>query len=360
MFQTVYRIPWKMNLDIRINEPQLFDPWSSQPKQLEIVDVSKPVVKQPSSATQRNRFCDNVSKQENEGQLSAFTFQLPNARQYLGVYPIAHKDILMVCYLDYIGNISHVLVDFYKIVVQTVPTTNTEICSPLISERDASMPEISVERIIQHKIQSNHSCGNTIGKVCPSTYSPDAFFVCFGDLTNYTTISFFECTVEKCHPIRRIEYRPDYEPTFENVFWIDTLTMIYSRVVGHDSNQLNLALFTTDTEKCFVDITFSLQDKHIHNADKCKMYDSIVFDMFRWNSKFHCLIRIKLECQIDPLHIQLYFLDVIILVAGKESKVVDISQPILFDTSEEHDNYYGIRPYWVGDDAGVRVYNELS
>ena len=316
----LYCVPWTNNRTLQITEPITLDPWSSNIAHLRLVNDSH-----------------NISQ----------SVQLAKSRQFLGVYPIIHRHTVCIFYLDDIHNTSFVLVDFYKI--------------------DESSDEIFIYKTCGHKIKSDLSCGSTTGRVCPSTRDSDTFYVFFGDLINDDYVSMVECNMETYKPARKIKYTTEYEHDIEHVFWMEDITTssnmvyVYSNAICHDINRITLEITTIPiTGYIHSIITIQIPKEYSHGMSEYRLIESMLVDVFRWNSQLYSLVRLKLHRPIDPLHVQHYFLDVIVRMDGPQSTLVDISQPIFYETSDEYTGYYGIRPYWVGDDAGVRVYNELS
>jgi hypothetical protein len=302
---TIYCIPWTNNRTLQITEPITLDPWSSNIAHLRLVDDSH-----------------NISQ----------SIQLAKSRHFLGVYPMIHHHTVCVFYVDDLNSTPYVLVDFYKI--------------------DETSDKISIYKTRQHKIKSDSSCGSTTGRVCPSTCEPDTFYVFFGDLTNDEYVSMVECNMETYKPARKIKYTSEYEHDIEHVFWVEDTTSsnmvyVYSNAICHDITRITLEITTIPISGYIHSIiTIQMPKEHSHGISEYRLIDSMLVDVFRWNAQLYSLVRLKLHRQIDPLHVQHYFLDVIVRMDGPQSTLVDISQPIFYDTSDEYTGYYGVRPYW--------------
>ena len=323
----LYCVPWTNNRTLQITEPITLDPWSSNIAHLRLVDDSH-----------------NISQ----------SIQLAKYRQFLGVYPLIHRHTITVFYLDDLNNTSFVLVDFYKI--------------------DESSDEISIYKMCGHKIKSDLSCGSTTGRVCPSTRDSDTFYVFFGDLINDDYVSMIECNMETYKPARKIKYASEYEHDIEHVFWMEdnttssNMVYVYSNAICHDINRITLEITTIPiTGYIHSIITIQIPKEYTHGMSEYRLIESMLVDVFRWNSnlyelrspefpripstsspeyfaQLYSLVRLKLHRPIDPLHVQHYFLDVIVRMDGPQSTLVDISQPIFYETSDEYTGYYGVRP----------------
>ena len=135
-----------------------------------------------------------------------------------------------------------------------------------------------------------------------------------------------------------------------------------------NSNIIELGLFETSKSNCFSISTISLPDNLTNDLSKSKEfseYDSRIFGFFQWNSNLHCLVRLKLHYRLDVLHVKNYFIDVIVLVNGVDSKLIDISKPIFFSNSSNYEEYFGIEPYWIFSldqekNPIIKIFNELS
>ena len=312
----VYLVPWKNNFTIKINiESDDLDPWSSEKYYIELTDTS-------------NNTLELV--------------ELAKARKIIGVIPIIDKNILLVVYVNYVNDKPCVLIDFLKI---DIPDQNNESNS-----NNESNLKVSINRLTQHKIKSKYSCGMSEGVLCSSCIDSNLFYVCFGDLVNYSSVSFVKFTQDKYEPAKLVEYGIELEPVFDNTFWLDSTYIIFSKAVGHDINIVEFGLFNVVGSKCFSIVTLTLENSHsLDNLSANIEFESKIYDFFQLDGIMNCLARIKLFHRINPLNSKSYFLDVLVKINNKENytEVLDISNPIFFSNSDDYENYFGVRPYWI-------------
>jgi hypothetical protein len=328
-------LPWKNDKCIKISSSisNNFDLWDDFTYQMELVDLS-----------------DNV--------ISKIT--LNKARGYFDIIPVLSKDIIVVGYFNYIQNDSYVMIDLYKL----TSTTN----------------EFNLQ--YQYKIKSEYSCGGTSGKICKN--GSEIFYLIWTDICNSDHFSYFEFDLDfdldlssklnksDDNLARQIKFTENIDSSWDNIFMVSPDNLLYSRALGHNSNQIELALFDASKSYCFSISTLTLPNNIVHYSDynvdiKVEEFDTIIYDFFCFSSKsktnVYCLIRIKTYYKLDPLHIQNYFIDTIVQVDGADSKPVEISNPIYFSTSEDYNGYFGKRPYLIkqldldGNNI-VKIFNE--
>lgn len=262
------------------------------------------------------------------------TFNLDENRGYLdgGIYPILDKELLLFCYLKYDENgKSSIFIDYYKI------------------------DDTDIKLIKQHKIRNENSCGSTEGRVF--LYN-ELCYVVYGDLTNYDYISCVEFNFDTCFSDQKykIKYDDSYEPEFKQIYMISKDCILYSKTLGYNHNKINVGLYNLNDSTCINMTTIELENGLSHDAEnEFKSFESIIYDIFTHKNIPYVLIRIKLYNRVDILHIKRYFLDVIFDFVKMD--VVDMSRVIYYDTEQDYDGYFGIKPYYVIKDDKVTVFN---
>lgn len=326
-------LPWKNNNWIKVTSEasNKFDPWGDFSYQMELTDLSS----------------KTISK-----------IKLNEARGYFDIIPILSKNIIVVGYFNYTQNDSYVMVDLYNL-------------SDITNEFGLQY---------QYKVKSEYSCGNTTGKICTCGY--ETFYLIWTDIYNSDHFSCFEFDLDANldskpnktddNLVIKIKFTENIDSSWDNIFMISPDNLIYARALGHNSNQIELALFDASKSHCFSMSTITLPNNIDHysneNMDiKVEEFDTMIYDFFCFGSKsksnVYCLIRIKTYYKSDPLHIQNYFIDTIVQVDGADSKPVEISNPIYFSTSLDYGGYFGKRPYWIKQldlegNTIVKIFNE--
>jgi hypothetical protein len=325
-------LPWNNNNWIKISSlSNKFDPWGEFSYQMELIDT----------------FGNSISK-----------IKLNKARGYFDIIPVLSKNIIVVGYFNYVENDSYVMIDLYQL------ETN------------------EFELKFQYKIRSSYSCGGTSGKICTNGY--EIFYLIWTDFCNSEYFSCFEfdlnyqiyfekkLNVTDNNLVKQIKFVENIDSSWDSLHMVSLDNLIYSKALGHSSNQIELGLFDASKSHCFSVSSLTLPNNIVHYAKdnmdiKSEEFDSTIYDFFCFGSKsksnVYCLVRIKTYNKTDPLHIQNYFIDIIIQVDGAESKPVDISNPIYFSTSSDYDGYFGKRPYWIKQlnsdgTSTVKIFNE--
>ena len=337
MNEIKYILPWKDNIWIKISEQirNELNMWDDFSYDIEIINSINGTI------------------------LNKIT--LGKARGYFDIIPVLNKDIIVVGYFNYIDNDSCIMIDIYQL-------TNDKLYLK-----------------IQHKIKSEYSCGGTSGKIC--NYGGETLYLIWTDIYNSDYFSCFEFNLnldmdlnknEKTNKItnkvKKIRFEEEMQFRWDLLYMLSPDHLIYSRALGHSSNQIELALFDVSKSNCFSMSTITLPDYIIHNVSenmgmRTEEFDTMIYDFFcvfsGGKNYIYCLIRIKTYFKPNPLHIQKYFIDVIIQVNGVDSKLHDISTPIYFTNNKDYEGYFGKRPYWIKqlNESGIsfpKIFNEQS
>jgi len=243
----------------------------------------------------------NISD-ENDNVLS--TYKLPETRVCLGVLTFPKNNTYIYIHYNYIENDRFLIIDIYSISNENLFTKTNQL---LVKSDD-------------------FSCNNLSGQVYKSIN--DSFTVVWSDLTNYDFVKYI--IVDKDKIVDEQQLSNIYE--IEKYYFLSKETVFESLVTRTiETNNINVGLLMNEK------LIYTLAEISLPCEFKNEIESTILEIDFN-DGKLLFLVRINLQNNIDVLHIESFYIDLLIdihsenIVMISDKKKLDIKPSIKENT----------------------------
>ena len=245
------------------------------------------------------------------------THKLDNTRILLGVITIPDKNLYIYVHYKFLNNERSLIIDYYKI-----------------------DDNLNISKVKDYVINYDYSCNNLEGKLyCLN----NKYYIILGDPSNYDYLSLVKFDENK------IIYKENRNYfNLKSNYMISENIIIESQVTAYDNCKLNISLINILSNSKISMIT-NIILPYSHNFNLSDVESRII--NFHSNDYKLCLLRVNLEDKIDVLHIDYYYIDILIDI--KNHNILSISNKIKesdydIDSSIAFDNES--KPYiWFKD-----------
>jgi hypothetical protein len=188
----------------------------------------------------------------------------------------------------------------------------------------------NIVKVNEYTIPTSYSCNNIIGRVC--SYENNHTLI-WGDLVNYNYCDYVIFNDTICSDINHIH---DVDYNIEICFTINENIIMESDVIAFSEKYFSLKIHSQhENNSCYIK---KIELPFTHRFKKVTEIDSIICKLVYNANNLICLLRVKLYRNIDVLHIEIYFVDILIDITN--NKVIEVSDIIL----NKGDLEFGILP----------------
>lgn len=224
---------------------------------------------------------------------------LCETRICFGIICVPEDNLFIYVHYKYISDKPSVVIEFYEI-----------------------NESLLIKKFKEFIIESEYSCGGTTGRVC--RIENNLFSVAWGDMSNNDHFDVVFFSKDSYFDKQTIE-----KEEIEKYYFLNKNMIIEPLVFAYKSSFLNIGLnILDDDDDNFISIIEKIPCSHrFDNKD----IDSTILEFGIYGQNVLCLLRIKLEYNPDPLHLQYFSLDILFNV--KTNSIIECSETKKCDDS---------------------------